>query len=158
VIHEFFSWLQGTLLAQAVSTTWFPVVESLHVIALVTVVGTIFIVDLRLLGLASRQMRFTTLSDQVLPWTWRAFALAATTGSLLLAANATAYYDNTPLRLKAVLLLLAGVNMAWFQAVLRRDVAAWDAVRPPAAARASGGISLLLWTGIVACGRWAGFV
>lgn len=156
--HAFFSWLQATSIAQAVSTRWFPVVESLHVLAIATVVGTIFIVDLRLVGLSSRSLRLTTLSSHVLPWTWRAFALALATGALLLAANAEGYYGNAPLRIKAVLLLLAGLNMAWFQFVGRRDIARWDAGRPPVAARRSGWLSLILWTGIVACGRWAGFV
>jgi len=158
VIHAFFSWLQSTQLAHIVSETWFPLVESLHVIALTLVAGTIFIVDLRLVGLASRHMRFTTLSEQVLPWTWRAFVLAVVTGGLLLAANAEGYYGNTPLRIKAVLLVLAGLNMAWFQGVVYRGVARWDAGRPPGPARLSGWLSLLLWTGVIVCGRWAGFV
>jgi hypothetical protein len=158
VIQSFFIWLQATSVARVVSETYFPVVESAHVIALTLVAGTIFIVDLRLVGLASRHMRFTTLSEQILPWTWRAFALAAVTGSLLLAANAGSYYGNTPLRIKAVLLLLAGLNMAWFQGVVYRDVARWDGGRPPVRARLSGWLSLLLWTGIIVCGRWAGFV
>jgi hypothetical protein len=158
VIQSFFSWLQSTSIGQAISETYFPVVESIHVVALTMVAGTIFIVDLRLVGLASRNMRFTQLSEQMLPWTWRAFALAALTGSLLLTANAEGYYSNTPLRIKAVLLILAGLNMAYFQLVTIRTVSQWDSGRPSGAARLAGWASLLLWTGVIACGRWAGFV
>jgi hypothetical protein len=158
LIQDFFSWLQATSVARSVSETYFPMVECAHVIFLTVVAGTIFIVDLRLVGLASRHMRFTQLSEQILPWTWRAFVLAAITGSLLLAANAEGYYLNTPLRIKAVLLVLAGLNMAWFQFVTFRSVSQWDAGRPSGAARFSGGASLVLWTGVIACGRWAGFV
>lgn len=158
MIQSFFSWLQATALGHSISETWFPLVESMHVIALTAVAGTIFIVDLRLVGLASRHMRFTQLSEQILPWTWTAFALAAVTGSLLLSANAEGYYFNTPLRIKAVLLLLAGLNMAWFQLVTFRTVAQWDSGRPTGAARFSGWASLVLWTGVITCGRWAGFV
>jgi hypothetical protein len=158
LIQSFFSWLQSTALAHSISETYFPVVESIHVIALTTVAGTIFIVDLRLVGLASRHMRFSQLSEQILPWTWRAFVLAAITGSLLLSANAEGYYSNNPLRMKAVLMLLAGLNMAYFQFVTFRTVAQWDGGRPSGAARFSGWASLLLWTGVIACGRLAGFV
>jgi hypothetical protein len=158
VIQAFFEWLQTTALGTAVSETYFPMVECVHVIALTAVAGTIFIVDLRLVGLASRHIRFTQLSDQILPWTWRAFILAALSGSTLLTANAAGYYFNTPLRVKAVLMLLAGLNMAYFQFVTFRGVAKWDAGRPSAAARFAGWASLLLWTGVIASGRLAGFV
>ena len=142
----------------AISETWFPWVECVHVIALTIVAGTIFIVDLRLVGLASKHLRYTQLSDQVLPWTWRAFALAAVTGGSLLMANASGYYHNTPLRIKAVLLLLAGLNMAYFQFVTARSVASWDAGRASGGARFAGWASLILWAGVIACGRLAGFV
>jgi hypothetical protein len=158
VIQNFFSWLQATSLGQSISETYFPMVECAHVIFLTLVAGTIFIVDLRLVGLASKNMRFTQLSEQILPWTWRAFVLAAITGSLLLTANAEGYYSNMPLRIKAVLLVLAGLNMAYFQFVTFPSVSQWDSGRPSGAARFSGWASLILWTGVIACGRWAGFV
>jgi len=158
VIKTFCEWLQDTAFAQSISETWFPMVESAHVVALSLVAGTIFIVDLRLVGLASRQMRFTQLSDQVLPWTWRAFVLAAITGGMLFAANAMTYYDNVPFRAKMVLLLLAGLNMAYFQFVTFRNVAQWDAGNAAPAARFAGFASLILWTGVIGFGRWIGFV
>lgn len=158
MIESFFDWMQSTAYATAISETYFPMVEAVHVVALTIVAGTIFIVDLRLVGLASRHLRFTQLSDQVLPWTWRAFALAALTGGSLLMANASGYYHNTPLRIKGLLLVLAGLNMAYFQFVTFRSVASWDAGRPSGPARFAGWASLLLWCGVIACGRWAGFV
>ena len=158
MIESFFDWMQSTAYGTAISETWFPWVECVHVIALTIVAGTIFIVDLRLVGLASKHLRYTQLSDQVLPWTWRAFALAAVTGGSLLMANASGYYHNTPLRIKAVLLLLAGLNMAYFQFVTARSVASWDAGRASGGARFAGWASLILWAGVIACGRLAGFV
>jgi hypothetical protein len=158
VIESFFDWMQGTAYGTAISETYFPLVECVHVIALTIVAGTIFIVDLRLVGLASRQLRFTRLSEQILPWTWRAFVLAAITGGSLLMANASGYYHNTPLRIKAVLLVLAGLNMAYFQFVTFRSVDSWDGGRASGAARFAGWASLILWSGVIATGRWAGFV
>ena len=158
MLEQFCEWLQATPLAVSISENWFPAVESLHVVALSLVVGTIFIVDLRLLGLSTRSLGIRYLSERVTPWTWMAFVMAAITGGLLFAANATTYYSNVPFRIKMVLLLLAGLNMVFFQFVTFRNVATWDAGKPSGGARFAGAMSLLLWTGIVISGRWIGFV
>src|SRR5918998_5734709 len=82
----------GTTIAESV---WmFPTLESIHVIALVTVIGTIAIVDLRLIGVASRGHPVSLLAKDTLPWTWGAFALAAITGSLLFISKASSYVIN----------------------------------------------------------------
>jgi hypothetical protein len=155
---ELLEWLQGTPLAVAVAEEWFPLVESVHVLTMALVAGTIFIVDTRLLGLTSTRLPFSYVSQRLLPWTWWAFAGSVLTGSLMFMSNATGYYGNPPFRIKMLLLLLAGVNMLVFQKVTFRSVSAWDATRPPAAARLAGTLSLGLWCGVIGFGRWIGFV
>lgn len=157
-MNSFLEWLQMTPVAVSVSEVWFPWVESVHVIALATVVGTLFIIDTRLLGLTSRHLRFTYVSERLLPWTWGAFAVSAITGSLLFMSNAQGYVSNTPFLIKMGLLVLAGLNMAYFQFVTYRSVASWDAGRPVPAARFAGALSLTLWILIIGFGRWIGFV
>lgn len=157
-MNSFLEWLQMTPVAVSVSEVWFPWVESVHVIALALVFGTIFIVDTRLIGLTSRNLRFTYLSDALLPWTWGAFTVAAITGTLLFTSNAQGYASNTPFLVKMVLLVLAGLNMLWFQKSTYRSVATWDAGRPVPAARTAGFLSLTLWVLIIGFGRWIGFV
>ena len=117
----------------------------------------IAIVDLRLLGLAGRDQKITRITNDFLPWTWGAFVIAAIAGSLLFLSNAIKYFDNVPFRLKFILMALAGINMLAFQFVTFRKVAAWDDGPPPLAAKLAGGISLVLWIGVVAAGRWIGF-
>jgi hypothetical protein len=135
----------------------FPTIETVHVFALVLVVGTIMTVDLRLLGLANKERPFSQVASEMLPWTWVAFSIAALAGMLMFSSKALTYYGNIPFRLKMVCLLLAGVNMAMFHWLGTRHLAAWDRGRPPLAAKFAGGASLLLWTTIVAAGRWIGF-
>lgn len=136
----------------------FPWIESVHVLAITLVVGSIAILDLRLLGWASRDRAVTRLSADVLPVTWAAFGVAVLSGSLLFASNAPKYLENPYFRAKLVLLVLAGLNMLMFQLLVRRNLAGWDAGRPtPAAARVAAALSLVLWTCVVACGRWIGF-
>ena len=155
---EFLTWLQSSRLAVAVSEEWFPFVESLHVISMAIVAGTIFIVDTRLIGLTSTHLPFSYVSDRLLSWTWAAFACSVVTGSLMFMGNATGYYSNTPFRVKMLLLVLAGVNMLFFQKVTFRRVGEWDHIRPPIAARVAGVVSLGLWCGVIGFGRWIGFV
>lgn len=155
---EFLEWLQGTPLAVSIAEEWFPLVESLHVITMAIVAGTIFIVDTRLIGLTSTRLPFSYVAGRLLAWTWVAFACSVVTGSLMFMANATGYYDNTPFRVKMALLLLAGLNMLYFQGVTFRTVSTWDAGRPPGAARLAGLLSICLWCGVIGFGRWIGFV
>lgn len=140
------------------SALLFPMVESIHVIALAFVFGTVALVDLRLLGLASRKLRVSRLSSDLLPWTWGAFALAAITGFLLLSSTAIRYFDNTPLRWKFFFMAMAGINMLIFHFVTYKGVDRWDTDPvPPTAARVAGALSLLFWTLVVFFGRWVGF-
>ncbi len=156
----FFKWLETGAVGMAVSqSTWlFPAIETVHVIALALVVGSIAVLDLRLLDRSWRIRAVTELTLDILPWTWASFTVAATTGFLMFTSAASKYAADTPFRLKMILLLLAGANMLIFHRFTYRSVAAWDVDVPtPAAARIAGGLSLLFWIGVVTCGRWVGF-
>jgi uncharacterized membrane protein len=158
VLLEFSQWLGATRLGTAVAEAWFPQVECVHVIALATVVGTIFLVDTRLIGLASTHLSFRLISKRLLPWTWAGFILAAITGFLMFASNAVAYYENGAFRLKLMLMILAAVNMLYFELVTFRAVGTWEAAaKPPVAARLAGVLSMALWCGVIVTGRWIGF-
>jgi hypothetical protein len=139
-------------------SSWlFPTIETVHVLALVLVVGSIITVDLRLLGFANRERPFTQFAREMLPWTWTCFVVAAAAGLMMFSSKATVYFSNIPFRIKMACLLLAGINMMVFHVVGMREVIAWDTSVPPRHARVAGGASLLLWTLIVATGRWIGF-
>ena len=72
----------------------FPIIESTHVIGFALVVGTIAVIDLRLLGIASTQRSFQRMASDILKWTWAAFALTVVTGALMFITNARVYYHN----------------------------------------------------------------
>lgn len=146
----------GTTIAE--STWMFPTFEVLHVIALLTVVGTIAVVDLRLIGIASKAHRVSLLAKDLLPWTWGAFGLAAITGSLLFVSKAHSYMINPWFLAKMSLMALAGLNMAYFHWTTWRTVGDWELDRPfPLSARVAGWISLIFWVVIVFCARAIGF-
>lgn len=155
----FFSDLQYSAIGQWVNTAGavYPVVESIHVIAIALVFGTILVVDLRLLGLASMGRPFTRVAHDLLKLTWIGFALAAATGVLLFLPNASNLYMNQQLQIKMVLLILAGINMLFFEFVTVRDVAHWDHKPPPASAKVAGLLSIGLWMAVIVFGRLIGF-
>ena len=159
-LDSFYQWLEATGPATAIreNAHFFPLIESIHVVAITLVFGTIAVVDLRLLCLASLESRISRLTRGLLPWTWLAFGTAAVTGSLLFSSNAAAYGHNFYFQSKLVLMLAAGINMGVFHFFGMRGIEQWDALpRTPLRARLAGAISLLLWIAVVACGRWIGF-
>ena len=136
----------------------FPTIETLHVMALVTVLGTLLVMDLRMLGLASTAVPIRKVSDDTLKWTWMAFVLAAITGTLLFISKASTYMVNPYFLTKMGLMVVAGLNMLFFHFVTYKTVDQWDtATSPPAAVKVSAALSLLIWVIIVFCGRAIGF-
>ena len=158
-VEQALTWLQDLNFPTEIrESVWlFPTIETVHVFALVLVVGSIMTVDLRLLGLANRERAFSELAGEMLPWTWTAFVIAASAGLLMFSSKALTYYGNIPFRIKMCCLLLAGINMALFHWLGTRHLETWDRKQPPPPAKFAGGASLLLWIIIVAAGRWVGF-
>ena len=156
----FLNWLETTVLARFIQVSaWaFPAIETVHVIAISIVVGTVIIIDLRLLGIASIRQPMRDISREITPWTWGAFGLAVASGSLMFLSNAPGYFANGPFRLKMILLLAAGTNMLAFRLGTYRGVGAWNVAREaPVAGRVAAALSLVFWLAIVAFGRWIGF-
>lgn len=158
-LMSFLNWLSETPLSTGIAeSTWlFPAIEVVHVFAICMVLGTIAIIDLRLLGWASADRRYTLLARELLPWTWGAWAVAAMFGTLLIASRPVAYFENTDFRLKFLCMGLAGINMLVFHFVTSRGVAGWDSGKTPLAGRLAGGLSLVLWIGVVYFARKTGF-
>ncbi|MGZ3346831.1 MAG: DUF6644 family protein [Caulobacteraceae bacterium] len=159
-LQSVFEWLESWPVSEGIrQSSWmFPAFESVHVIAITLVVGSVMVVDLRVLGLASRRQRVTELSLSVLPWTWGAFVIALVSGAFLFAAKAHTYFDNVNFRLKMFMMAAAFVNMLAFHYGPYRSVQAWDAGgRVPASAKLGCALSLTFWVLIVAMGRWIGF-
>jgi len=159
-LTAFMQWLQALPLAAFIhQTKWvFTTIEVIHVVAIAAVLGSIAIVDLRLLGLASTKRPFTEVARPVLRWTWAAFVLAALTGSLMFISQATDYFASTTFRIKIVIMVLAGINMVIFEFVTVRGVENWNVKHtPPLPARLAGGISLSSWVLVFIFGRLTGF-
>ncbi|KTR84158.1 membrane protein [Novosphingobium barchaimii] len=159
-LDTFLQQLYDSSLASTIreNTSAFPWLESLHVLAITLVFGTICIVDLRLLGYASHRRGARQLIAELLPYTWVAFAGAVITGALLFTSNAVAYAANAQFQWKMIAIVAAGINMGIFHMTAHRRIVEWDDdLAPPMAAKVAGASSLLLWVLVIFFGRWIGF-
>jgi hypothetical protein len=135
----------------------YPSVETVHIVGIGLLFGSIAILDLRLLGLG-RGIPVRALARHVLPWTAAAFLLIVPSGLLMFTAHATEFISSPVFVLKIGLILAAGLNAALFHAVVYRSVDVWDSqearkLQPPPSARISAALSLLIWVSVIACGR-----
>ena len=149
-------WLEHTPLATAISeSVWlFPLIEGTHILALPISVGMIVMFDLRLLGLGFRSGPASRMMRDILRWSKFGFAVMFATGLLLFMTQAGKAYGNVFFRTKLVFLLILGLNAAIYQIVLFPNMAAWDSDRKaPLGARICGALSLIVWIGVIICGR-----
>jgi len=154
---QFIQWLNDTHWSTALreGDNAFPIVESFHILALGFSVGTIMLVDLRLMGLSFRRVRASDLIRQFEPWAMGGFSVMLLSGLLLFFAEPLKAYTTIAFRIKILLLILAGLNVWLFHKGIYRRVAQWDdAAVVPWQAKLTGYSSLILWLGIIVCGRW----
>ena len=150
------TWLASTPWSIALheSEYAYTVVESVHVLTLCLFVGLAIFLDLRLLGVTMREVPVSQVSKRLLPWITGGFVVMVITGALLFYAIPIRTYESIFFRLKAMLLVLAGVNAFVFHSTIWKKLHEWDRdAIPPPRARLAGGLSLFFWAGIVVLGR-----
>ncbi len=125
---------------------WFPLIESIHVIAICIVVGSVFVVDLRLMGITSNKKPVTELAREVLPLDLGLLCHCPDRRRADVYLQAPTYFDNEYFRYKMILMALAGVNMAIFHFFTFKSVTSGTASAPTViGAKIAGGQSCLFW-------------
>jgi uncharacterized membrane protein len=161
LVVAFCQWLEHTSIGTAVrESLWlFPVIETVHIFGIISLVGSTSILDLRLMGLTFREEPVSKLAQRFLPWAWVGFVVQVVTGVLMFSSEATKMYGNLAFRIKMLLILTAGINAFVFDRLAYQSVGKWDNDPvAPLSARIAGLLSILLWFGIVAAGRWIAYV
>jgi hypothetical protein len=132
----------------------FSIIESVHVLGITLLVGTIALLDLRMLGVVLRGVSVTRIARTVFPLTWSGFAVMLVSGFLLFWAEAAKNYGNPAFRVKLILLALVGLNPLIFHTTIYRRVHEWELFEvSPWRARAAALASLSLWGGVIVAGR-----
>lgn len=158
-LYNFAQWLAETpgSIALHESLYMYSFVETAHVIGIMMFVGTIAMVDLRMLGLAFRQVPISELNQKILPWTVGGFVFMVATGLLLFYAIPVRTYQSVWFRLKLIFLALASINIFLFHWRVERDRAKWDEGTPPFGVKLIAGLSLTLWAGVIVTGRFIAY-
>ena len=130
----------------------FPTLECFHIAGFAILVGTIAIVDFRLLGLGMRRQGVAEIARDLAPWTLFGLALVLLSGPLMFSADPDMYYLNRSFQLKMVLLVLALI----FNYTVHRKVV-FSGASPSGRALAAC-ISITLWVGVVFSGIFIAFI
>lgn len=170
MFHEFFRWLaedlgksspDGLSWSQQIheSLNIFSAFEGAHVLSIMFFAGTIWVVDLRMMGLAFRDIPFSKLNDRILPLTIAAFAAMVLTGvATFIGRDPLLYYHDVWFRFKMLFLVVASANIFWFHYLIQKNQDVWDAMeKPPARVRVSGAISMVCWIAMIALGRFIAY-
>ena len=129
----------------------YPVVNLLHLLGLVLLVGAMLLLDLRLLG-ARRLFPLAEVSATLTPLAIAGLLVLLPTGVLLFSADAAPLLGNRLMQAKLLLVFLGIANALLFRRLWRHRLADWD-WRPPAAGRLQAVMSLLCWIAVASLGR-----
>lgn len=149
-----FAWIPETAVADWVISSpyiW-PTLECIHFVSLCVLMGSLLVIDLRLIGLY--RDRCASLVPGLIRLALAAFLVNLATGLLFFAGNTFKYVGNSAFNLKLMLIAVAGLNAVYFRLRLR-DILDTRDVTPSSIA--VGSLSLVLWSGVIVCGRMITF-
>jgi hypothetical protein len=149
------AWLDASQLARAMrGNLWmYPIVEIVHIVGIVLLVGSVAMFDLRVLGFA-RSLPLHALGQHLLPWSVASLVLIIPAGLMMFSAHPNDYIGNKVFQLKLSLIGVAGLNALLFHKGIYRSVGSWNtAVPAPPLARAHALASLAIWIAVISCGR-----
>jgi uncharacterized membrane protein len=140
----------NSIIVTLTSTGWTAAgLAILHYYSMFVLVGSMAIVDLRVLGVMRRDETASTMARRIFPWIWASLALNLLSGFVMFAGDATAYVPTHSFQVKIFVVLMAIL----FGALLQWRIPSWDqAAELPAGAKVIAGISLLLWVGAILMG------
>jgi hypothetical protein len=156
LLEHFCQWLYDSAIGTGIrESIWvFPIIETVHVLTITLLVGTVAIFDLRLLGVVLKNEPVSRVASQILPLTWAGFAVMFVSGFLLFWSEAAKSYANPAFRIKLLLLALVGLNPLIFHFTIFQSVSEWNGrVVTPLRARLAAASSLTLWACIICAGR-----
>ena len=156
---DFCSWLENTPVSLTIqSTDWIvPTVQTVHILSIAAVVSSALMINLRLAGILGDQP-MARVSARYRPVIWWALPVLLATGAILITGEPARSLANAVFQLKMALLVAAIIVTLAVQMPLARNPAYWDdASGRRAIARTIAIVSMLLWSGIVFCGRWIAY-
>lgn len=150
-LEDLFERLEHVSWVKTISETgWmYSTFSVIHYFTIFVMVGTIVLVDLRVLGLAGRRQNLRVMAAQLFPWMWASFGLAVLSGFIEFSTGAGDFFPDKVFRTKMVVILLAVI----FAAIVQRGIPKWGELPSvPWSGKALALVSLLLWLGAILAG------
>jgi hypothetical protein len=151
----FFEWCEATGIGHFIKASpWlFPVIESVHLLGLAVLGGSLLVVDLRMLGVGLRAQSIAGLARDARPWLLGSIGVMIVTGTALFLSESVKCYYSPAFWVKITTIPVALL----FTLTVRRRVALAVTLETTARTRLVAIVSLALWFTIAAAGRWIGF-
>jgi len=135
-----------------------PMVQTVHLLSIAAIMGSIVLIDLRMLGLALRSQSANELTRRLMPWTWWAFPFLALSGLVFIFARPVRYLSNPVFGLKFTLLVPAVILALLFHRASARDPHFWErSLWRRVSSKAAALVCLILWLGVAMAGRWIAY-
>jgi hypothetical protein len=153
---EFAAWLAGTDLSALIAgNLWvIPLVQSIHILGIAVVFVSLFVVVLRIWGLAGRDQTLSATADRFIPWIWGSFAVLAATGVVMVIGEPARELVSFSFWAKMALLAIGLFVVIAFQSHLSRHRAQWDETLVAlTSTRIFAAVTLLVWIGVIFMGR-----
>lgn len=148
----------GPLVGIRESALLYPIIMSTHLACIAAFGGMILVTDLRLMGLAMTGMPLSELLDGLRIWKRVGLTIILACGVLLATSEMDKYYLNPYFHTKLTLLLLAAIHPIFFRRTVYNNARELDkAATMPGMAKLAGWTSIIIWVGILSCGRWIAY-
>jgi hypothetical protein len=135
-----------------------PIIQTVHLLSIAAIMGSIVMIDLKLLGLILPSQATTELTRRLMPWTWGALPLLALSGLVFVFARPGRYLLNPVFGIKFALLAPAVTLAAYFHWMSTREEGYWEKTSGRRTTiRIVAAVSLLLWLGVAMMGRWIAY-
>jgi hypothetical protein len=159
-LDQFCAWLEQTPISQTIQTVnWIvPAVQTIHILSIAAVMGSVLMINLRLLDLAGRDQPLNAFSARFLPVIWWTLPILLLTGVIMIVGEPVRSLENPVFQLKMILVLAAVSITLAYQAPLKKNPVFWHVSGlHRAAAIVLVLVSFAIWIGIVMAGRWIAY-
>lgn len=136
-----------------------PIIQTVHILGIAVLMGTVVMLNLRVLGLAVPSQKLTEMTDRVMPWVWWALASNLVSGAFFVLGRPTRYFNNPIFGWKLSFLIPALLLTLVFYGLHRQQSGYWElTIKRKWTGRAIAAASLICWLGVAMAGRWIAYV
>lgn len=155
-MHQFADWLSRTPLSLAIQTReWIiPTIQSVHIVGIAVVMGSVFMIELRIWGWVGRDQTVAQTTARFGPWLIGALAVLLVTGAVMVVGEPERELLALSFWLKMILVAIGTIVAVTFQRAVEHRDRAWEtAIAGRRSVGAAAVVVLLIWFGVIVLGR-----